>query len=126
MSRTTPRLHRYSGWFALALPCLLGTPIARGADENLDQFKAKIEAEVNSIKEKYESKIQGLENRVETLESENAQLKNQKSASAHSPEVASLKQRVARLEHEKTENTTTPVTPDPQTTANTAAIRKLQ
>ena len=46
--------------FALALLMLPGAPIARADDESLSEFKAKIEAEVNAIKQKYETKIQVL------------------------------------------------------------------
>src|SRR5436190_23372572 len=95
-NRTSGR-NRYIRWFALAFPLFLGAPTARGADESLNEFKNRIEAEVNAIKQKYETKIQGLENRVETLESENARLKNHKSSSSstasnQSPEVAALRQ----------------------------------
>src|SRR3954468_13644391 len=129
MRGTTLPFHSCRWWMALAVPCLLGIPMARGADESLDQFKAKIEAEVNGIKEKYESKIQGLENRVETLENENAQLKHQKSASApstQSPEVASLKRRVTKLEQTSPERPVGESPTAPQAPENTAAIRKLQ
>src|SRR3954468_10998241 len=109
MGTTTRRFHRCMAWLTLATGLLSGAPIVRGADESLSEFKAKIEAEVNAIKENYESKIQGLENRVETLESENARLKNKKTtsssstASNQSPEVAALKQRVSKLEQTNTE-----------------------
>src|SRR3954470_5963019 len=129
MRGTTLPFHSCRWWMALAVPCLLGTPMARGADESLDEFKAKIEAEVNGIKEKYESKIQGLENRVETLENENAQLKHQKSASApgtQSPEVASLKRRVNNLEQTSAEKPIGESPAPPQNSENPAAIRKIQ
>src|ERR1044072_6369664 len=101
MRGTTLGLYHCIGWFSLAAFSLLGAPVARGAEESLSEFKAKIEAEVNAIKERYETKIQGLESRVGTLESENARLRRQKSpspASTQSPEVASLKQRISKLE----------------------------
>ncbi|MFL6589553.1 MAG: carbohydrate porin [Chthoniobacterales bacterium] len=129
MGTTTRRFHRCMAWLTLATGLLSGAPIVRGADESLDQFKAKIEAEVNAIKEKYETKIQGLENRVETLESENAQLKHQKSASApspQSPEVAALKRRVNKLEQTSAEKPIGESPAPPQNSENTAAIRKIQ
>src|SRR6476469_4039636 len=117
-------------WFALGLFLLLGAPIARADDESLSEFKAKIEAEVNAIKQKYETKIQGLESRVETLESENARLKNQKSAATTStsqaPEVAALKQRVRKLEQTNTE---TAIGAGPKENSQAVApdaIRKIQ
>src|ERR1044071_8883849 len=102
--------------------------VASGAEESLDEFKARIESEVNSIKQKYEKKIEGLESRVETLESENAHLKRQKSTSTsttQSPEVAALRQRVTKLEQTKTE---APVGAGPEDNARTAPdpIRKIQ
>ncbi|HZE12985.1 MAG TPA: carbohydrate porin [Chthoniobacterales bacterium] len=128
MRKTSSHLN-YICWFALPALSLLGAPMARGDDESLSEFKAKIEAEVNAIKQNYETKIQGLENRVETLESENAQLKQHKSSTTsnnQAPEVAALKQRVIKLEQTKTETaiaaapneTAQPLAPDP--------IRKIQ
>ena len=115
------------GWTALTAVSFLAAPVTRGADESINEFKARIEAEVNAIKQKYESKIEGLENRVSTLETENAQLKRQKSSSAsttQSPEVAALKQRVKKLEETKPE----PIAAGPAANSQPApdAIRKLQ
>src|SRR3982750_1408360 len=100
MPRLGARPNNYVARIALVGCALLPAPIARGEDESLAQFKAQIEAEVNAIKQKYETKIEGLEKRVESLEGENAQLKGRKSApatSTQSPEVSSLKQRVSKL-----------------------------
>ena len=129
MGGTAVRLNRCACWLVLTCLSLLSAPIGHGAEESLADFKARIEGEVNAIKQKYETKIQGLENRVETLENENAHLKEQKSsstASTQSPEVASLKRRVTKLEETATEKPPAPSTPDPQTAANTAAIRKIE
>lgn len=119
------RLNRGAVWFALACLLFLSAPIAR-AEESFEEFKARIEGEVKAIKQKYETKIQGLETRVETLESENANLKRQKSASApsnQSPDVAALKQRVAKLEQEKTEQ---PIGAGPDEKVAPDPIRKIQ
>src|SRR4051794_2610951 len=130
MGRNAWPLIHCLGWLALAAAPFGAAPLAFGAEESLADFKARIEAEVNGIKEKYQTKIDGLERRVDTLESENARLKRPKSsasASAQSPEVASLKQRVTKLEQTTTDNPAAVVTAaDPDPAANTAAIRKLQ
>jgi maltoporin len=130
MRRTTSRFDHWTGWTAMVAVSFLGTPNARGADESFSDFKAKIEAEVNSIKQKYETKIQGLENRVETLENENARLKQQKTSSSstagnQAPEVAALKQRVSKLEQTQTEQ---PIGAGPNENAQIAPdpIRKIQ
>src|SRR5688500_11993405 len=75
------------------------------ADADLEQIraelKAQVEREVGAIKEQYEKRIEGLEERIDTLETDNARLKQQKTAavpSARSPEVDSLKKRVTKLE----------------------------
>ena len=57
-------------------------PLARAADdaqiEQLKaQLKAQIDSEVGAIKKDYEERIKALEQRVETVEAENAQLRGQ-------------------------------------------------
>ncbi len=55
---------------------------AHGAtDEELAQLKAQIEAEVGAIKKDYESRIKGLEQRIDTLEADNAKLRGQQAMS---------------------------------------------
>ena len=55
--------------FILALP-------AQGAtDEQLEQLKAQINAEIGAIKKDYEGRIKTLEERINTLEADNAQLR---------------------------------------------------
>lgn len=79
---------------------------ARGAtDEQLEQFKAQINAEIGAMKKDYESRIKTLEDRVNTVEAENAQLKNQGATTPKpaSEEIAALKQRIAELEQARSE-----------------------
>jgi len=83
--------------FPLRTPSLLVTaiaalaaPLAHGADAELEALKAQFQAQLDR-----------LEKRVNTLETENAQLKRQTTVATGtkaSPEIASLKQRVAELE----------------------------
>src|SRR5690242_7636451 len=66
------------------------------------QLKAQIDAEVGALKKQYDGKIRALEKRVNTLETENAQLKGEKTARAKdtppAENVSALQQRVKKLE----------------------------
>ena len=44
--------------------------------------KAQVDAEVNAVKANYEKRIEGMEKRIETLEADNARLKQAKKASS--------------------------------------------
>jgi maltoporin len=85
----------------------LGLAEVQAADPSLDEIKAQlqsqIDAQMNAIKAKYEARIEGLEKRIDTLESENTRLQRQAENHPHanesvSPEINSLKKRVTELE----------------------------
>lgn len=86
-------------------------PLARGAtDEQFEQLKAQlkeqIDAEVGAVKHEYEGRIKKLEQRINTLEADNAKLRGHpaKTASANSDaQIAALKQRIAELEQARSE-----------------------
>ena len=85
-------------------------PLRAASDEQMEQIKAQIKAEVESevgaVRKEYEGRIMKLEQRVETVEAENAQLRRGRSASAtaaSSDEIAALKQRIAELEQARSE-----------------------
>ena len=79
-------------------------------DEQMEQLKtqlkAEIESEVGAIKKDYEQRIKALEQRVETVEAENAQLRGQQAQASTKPagdDIAALKQRIAELEQARSE-----------------------
>ena len=92
----------------LAVSALTGLILfpARGAtDEQLEQLKAQINAEIGAIKKDYEGRIEKLEKRINTLEEDNAELRGVAQAPAKpvSEDVATLKQRIAELEQARSE-----------------------
>ena len=81
-------------------------PPAQGAtDEQLEQLKAQINAEIGAIKKDYEGRIKALEKRINTLEEDNAQLRGvaQDAPKPAGEDVAALKQRIAELEQARSE-----------------------
>ena len=81
-------------------------PPAQGAtDEQLEQFKAQINAEIGAVKKDYEGRIKALEERINTLEADNTQLRGQAAATPKpaGEDVAALKQRIAELEQARSE-----------------------
>ena len=88
---------------------------AQGAtDEQLEQLKAQVKAEIQTelgaVKKDYEDRIKKLEERIGTLEEDNAQLRGQQAQTPPRPEavttgedVAALKQRIAELEQARSE-----------------------
>jgi len=79
-------------------------PAARAAtDEQLEQFKAQINAEIGAIKKDYEGRINTLEQRINTLEVENTQLKAGATPKPAGDDIAALKQRIAELEQARSE-----------------------
>ena len=116
----------------IVILALIRLPSARGADDDLEQFKAQMKAEVERMKANYEQRIDGLEKRINTLEAEKARSKQQKTATSfapepesRSPEVTQLKKRVAKLE-EKSEQQPAPVAPETRVNANGAAVEELE
>src|SRR6476660_2165208 len=111
---------------------LIRLPSARGADDDLEQFKAQMKAEVERMKADYEQRIEGLEKRIDTLESEKAR-KQQKTATSftaepesRSPEVTQLKKRVAKLEQKSEQQPTHPTPTETRVNANGAAVEELE
>ena len=94
------RLIAFWGVIGLAL-----APAQGATDEQLEQFKAQVNAEIGAIKKEYEGRIKTLEDRVNTVEAENARLKRQRTATAApaGEDVAALKQRIAELEQARSE-----------------------
>ena len=92
----------------LAVGALIGfilIPAEGATDEQLEQLKAQINAEIGAIKKDYEGRIKTLEQRVNTVEAENAQLKQQRAAKGPpaGEDIAALKQRIAELEQARAE-----------------------
>ena len=71
------------------------------------QIKAEVESEVGAVRHEYEGRIKALEQRVQTVEAENAQLRRDgragASAVSSNAEIAALKQRIAELEQARSE-----------------------
>ena len=90
------------------------------------ELKAQLNSEVEAIKAQYESRINGLERRIDTLEDDNARLKREKGvAPSRSPDVASLNQRVTRLEQTTETRPAQAGTAAAQVSENAAAIEEL-
>lgn len=93
----------------LAIGALTGFVLlpAHGAtDEQLEQFRAQINAEIGAVKKEYEGRIKTLEERINTLEADNTQLRGDQAAATPRPvgeDVAALKQRIADLEQARPE-----------------------
>ena len=75
------------------------------------QIKAEVESEVGAVKEEYEGRIKALEQRVQTVEAENARLRGQQqpqgtttpAPATKDEEIAALKERIAELEQARSE-----------------------
>ena len=82
-------------------------------DEQLEQLKtqlkAQIDSEVGAIKQDYEGRIKKLEERINNLEADNAQLRaankgaGQPASPTRDEEIAALKERIAELEQARSE-----------------------
>jgi uncharacterized small protein (DUF1192 family) len=66
----------------IAILALIRRPSARGADDDLEQFKAQMKAEVERLKTNFEQRIEPLEKRIGILESEKARSRQQKTAAS--------------------------------------------
>jgi maltoporin len=84
----------------IALLSVFGLGHSHAADADFEKFKAQIEAQMNAMKAQYEKQIQGLEQRIQSLEGDNERLKRTAKVpgAANSNDVATLKQRVEELE----------------------------
>jgi maltoporin len=81
--------------------CVAGVPWTASAQSpEMDAFRKQIESQLATMKATYEGRIQELESRITTLESDKARLQRQAKTApaATSPEIAALKQRVTELE----------------------------
>ena len=94
----------------LALVCAFTgfiLPPAQGAvdDQQLEQLKAQINAQIGEMKKEYEGRIKALEERVHTVEADNAQLRGQAATKPRpaDEEIAALKERIAELEEARSE-----------------------
>lgn len=83
-------------FFRLSLLVPFTASCALAADPEVEALKAQLQSELRAIKTTYEAKIERLEKRIDTLESDNARLS--RPPKAVSPEVAALSRRVTDLE----------------------------
>src|SRR5678815_2920669 len=83
-----------------ALTAFILLPAQGATDEQLEQLKAQINAEIGAIKKDYEGRIKALEQRINTLEADNTHLRDQAATTSKPPgeDIAALKQRIAELE----------------------------
>src|SRR5678815_2447795 len=88
-----------------ALTGFILLPAQGATDEQLEQFKAQINAEIGALKKDYEGQIKTLEKRINTLEADNMQLRSQAAATTKpaGEDIAALKQRIAELEQARSE-----------------------
>lgn len=87
------------------LTCFILLPAQGATDEQLEQFKAQISAEIGALKKNYEGRIKALEQRINTLEADNTQLRDSAATTSKPPgeDIAALKQRIAELEQARSE-----------------------
>ena len=88
-----------------ALTRFILLPAQGATDEQLEQFKAQINAEIGAVKKDYEGRIKTLEKRINTLEADNTQLRSQAAATTRpaGEDIAASKQRIAELEQARSE-----------------------
>lgn len=88
-----------------ALTRFILLPAQGATDEQLEQFKAQINAEIGAVKKDYEGRIKTLEKRINTLEADNMQLRSQAAATTKpaGEDIAALKQRIAELEQARSD-----------------------
>src|SRR6187402_2288948 len=86
---------------------MTGLSEAIAADADIEKLRAELrsefKAETNALKATYEKKIQGLENRISSLEGDNKQLREGAPATVAAPpptksEIASMNKRLTKLE----------------------------
>lgn len=111
---------------------ILPLKVAKGADADFEKLKAELQAQIesqtNAIKESYESRIEQLEKRILTLESDNARLKSASTAPAGpaTAELASMKERITELEASAGKPSPEALAATKRANANADAIGKLQ
>lgn len=113
---------------ALLLPVRINAATEEELAEIKAQLKAEVQAEVKAVKGEYEERIKRLENRIGTLEADNARLKKEKSPAAtnDTPEVASLQRRVKKLEQTSETPSSRVSTTAAQVNENGDAIERLE
>jgi maltoporin len=120
---------------ALVIPAAESALAADAAEfEQLkQQLEAHIEAQTGAIKASYEARIKKLEQRIETLEDDNARLKHGAPAAAatspavpSSSEVASMQKRITRLEAATGKPSPQVIEVAERTEANAEAIAAMQ
>jgi maltoporin len=90
--------------FLVAVFAVSGLVHSSAADADIEklkaELKAQIEAQTSAIKAAYEARIQQLEKRIQTLESDNERLKRVGTTSAvpSTAEIGAMKQRIEELE----------------------------
>jgi maltoporin len=110
--------------------CIAGVPwLAAAQSPEMDAFRKQIESDLAAMKASYEGRINQLESRIGTLESDNSRLKQQAKgapAAATSPEIASLKKRVSELELTTDKPSAAAAAASERVTANSAAIEAIE
>jgi maltoporin len=112
-------MHRFSPVLpvACAFAWLIPTLVTAATDQQVEELKAQIEAQIGALKKDYEGRINTLEERINALEADNAKLRSgsqtdsqaQVQAAPNSPtastdqEIAALKERIADLEEARSE-----------------------
>jgi len=122
---STPRLRT---WFAVTILTAAFLNNGNAADEELEKFKAQVEAQMNAIKAQYEKQIQSLEKRIQSLESDNTRLKGvATSTNATSPtEIERMKQRITELEAASDKASPEALEAAKRSAANAEAIEGIQ
>ena len=95
----------------------------------MEAFRKQIESDLAAMKASYEGRIKQLESRIGTLESDNTRLKEKAkgaSGAATTPEIASLKKRVAELERTGDKPSTGAAATSERAVANSAAIAEIE
>jgi maltoporin len=125
----------HASFLSLAGLCLFSVPFhTRAAENDLDQIKAQLQAQIDAMKAQYEGRIEALEKRIDTLESDNTRLKRQaqKTSNAAAPtesnaaEVAALKHRVNDLERNTERTASTGAAASVRASENAEAIANLE
>lgn len=106
----------------------LSIPTIHAADPELDKLKAEIAAQLEAIRAGYETRIEGLEKRIGSLEADNARLRQQAVAepAQDSPEIISLEERITDLELANDVNSTQATAAARRASINADAIQSIQ
>lgn len=112
---------------------ILGPSAALAVEVDPEQLKAliqaQVEAQLGAVKAGYESRIGKLEERIHTLESDNARLKRQgpaKTGAAQESELASMNERIKELEKAAEEPSPQLLATTRRAQANAEAIQSIK